>query len=539
MRRYADPAAALTELTAPGAEFEIHDESVRGATMPVFRHRHRSLRDLLAASAARGEAEYLVTADRRLTFAQHAAQAASLARALRDGYGVGKGDRVAVLAANCPEWVVAFWAAQALGAVVVAFNSWWSPREVAYALGHSTPSVVVADAARAQLLDGCRVPVLTVEEDLPRLVGDADAPLPQPRGNEDDPAVIVYTSGTTGRPKGAVHSHRNLLAVVEYLRLSDAVAAAAGAAGPHRYLLTSPLFHIASLHNLAVPRLATGSTVVMHQGAFDAARVLRLIESERVTHWGAVPTMAQRLLDAPDLDRYDLSSLTAVALASAPSSDALKRRLRQALPAAAHALVDSYGLTETSTSVAVAAGEVLRRNPGSVGYPTVTVAVEIRGPLSEALPEGEDGEIHVRSPFNMLGYWQDEEATESVLDGDGWLRTGDIGRLERGMLWLAARRSDLILRGGENVYPAEVEYCLEEHPGVAECAVLGSPHEDLGEEVAAVVVVRAEHGPTQAELHAFARERLAYFKVPSRWRLTREPLPRNATGKVLRRDLCW
>ncbi|MFE1782817.1 class I adenylate-forming enzyme family protein [Streptomyces sp. NPDC059506] len=535
MPQQTSPAEVLARLTGPGGEFEIHEEEVRGTRMPVFRDRERSLGRVLADSVRHGDAEYIVTEDRRITFARHAAQVASLARALREQHGVGRGDRVALLAANSPEWVIAFWAAQSLGAVTVAFNSWWSPREVAYALGHSRPSVVFADARRAAALEGADVPVLSMEEDVPRLSADPGVELPRVEVDEDDPAAILYTSGTTGRPKGAVHSHRNLVAVIGYHRLNDALAAALGAPGPNRYLLALPLFHIASLHNLAVPRLATGSTVVMYQGAFDADRVLRLVERERVTHWGAVPTMAARLLEHGGLDRYDLSSLTAFALASAPSSAALKERLREALPVARRSLVDSYGLTESCTSAAVATADLLERFPGTLGYPTVTVSVEVRDPLGQVLPEGEEGEIHLRSPFNMLGYWEDPEATEAAIGPDGWLRTGDIGTMRGGMLYLTSRRSDLILRGGENVYPAEVEHALDEHPDVAECVVMGLPHADLGQEVAAVVVLREGSPATEEELRAFLAERLAYFKVPARWKVTTERLPRNATGKVVRR----
>ncbi|MEV3960744.1 class I adenylate-forming enzyme family protein [Nocardia sp. NPDC050193] len=538
----------ITRLTGPGGRFEITVEEVLGATMPVMRNRGRAVGDLVAASRAWKDRDYLVTADRRLSYEQHADAVAALATALRDEYGVVRGDRVALLAANCPEWVTAFWAAQCLGAVAVGLNSWWMPREIEYGLGHSRPRVLIVDAKRAALLadiDTAEIAVLTVEEDLPRLVAArSGAELPRPEVAEDDPSVILYTSGTSGRPKGALHSQRNLLAVVDYHRFSDALAAAfTGRAysdtepSPLRYLLTSPLFHIASLHNLVVPRLATGSTVVMYQGAFAPDAVLGLIERERVTNWGAVPTMAARLLEHGDIDNYDLSSLTAFALASAPSSIALKDRLRQRFPFARDALVDSYGLTECSTAVAVATTAELEQYPGTLGRPVLTVSVEIRDPFGERVPDGTEGEVCVRSPFVMLGYWADEAATAAAITPDRWLRTGDFGVLEDGRLRLAGRRSDLILRGGENVYPTEIEQCLDEHPAVAECAVVGVPHEDLGQEVAAIVVVRPDTTVDEAQLHEYAAARLSYYKVPGRWRITADPLPRNATGKVIRRGL--
>lgn len=528
----ADPRQALT---APGGPCELRTEEVLGVPMTVFAHRARSLGDVLAASARHGEREYLVTADRRITFAEHARQVASVACAFRDEYGIGKGDRVAIAAANSPEWVVAFWATVSLGAIAVGYNAWWSRPELAYALGHTRPSLVVADSKRAALLDG--VPVLTVEEDIPRLAR-REVPLPSCVVAEDDPAVILYTSGTTGRPKGAVHTHRNLTSVIEFHRLNSEIARALGdPAEPsaRRYLLGVPLFHIAGLHNLVVPRLADGSAVVVHQGGFDAERVLRLVEAERVTNWGVVPTMAHRLLEHGDLERYDLSSLTAFTLGAAPSSPAFHQRLRAELPIAEQGLVDSYGLTESSTAISVANADDLAAFPGTVGRPIATVELEIRDAFGEVMPDGSAGEICVRSPFTMLGYWEDPEATAAAVDADRWLHTGDIGVLSEGQLRLTARRSDLILHGGENVYPAEVENVLAEHPAVRECIVLGVPHVDLGQEVAAVVVVSA---PVDAEeLRAFAAERLAYYKVPSRWRIGTEPLPRNVTGKVVRNQV--
>lgn len=552
MTASADPRLYLDEvvsrLTGPGGRFEIVEEEVLGASMPVMKNRGKAVGELLADSLRWGDRDYLVTADRRLSFAEHAAAAYSLARALRSDYGVEKGDRVAILAANTPEWVIAFWASQTLGAITVGLNGWWVPREIEYGLEHSRPKVLVVDAKRAEALadvDTTGITVLTMEEDLPRLIAQyPGAEPPRVDIDEDDPSVILYTSGTSGRPKGALHSHRNLLAVVDYHRFSDALLAAFtgrtysdDVPSDLRYLLTSPLFHIASLHNLVIPRLATGSAVIMHQGSFDVDKVLSLIERERVTNWGAVPTMASRLLGHDNLDKYDLSSLTAFALASAPSSIAFKDRLREKVPFARDALVDSYGLTECSTAIAVANSQDIEAFPGTLGRPIITVSLEIRDPFGEWLPDGVEGEVCVRSPFVMLGYWEDEEATAAAITPDRWLRTGDYGVIENGRLRLTGRRSDLILRGGENVYPTEIEQTLDEHPAVRECAVIGVPHPDLGQEVAAVVVLAEGASVTAEELREYAAERLSYFKVPTRWRITSDLLPRNATGKTVRREV--
>lgn len=545
MTTTSDPQAAAAQvlggLVGPSGPFEMVEEEVLGSLLPVFVHRRRALHELLAESVEHGDRTYVATADRRITFAEHAAQVASLARALRDEYGVGPGDRVAINAANSPEWITTFWATVSIGAISVAFNAWWSPREVEYGLEHSTPKLVVADRRRAAALTDASVPVLTIEEDVPRLAtAYPGAELPTADVAEDDPAAIVYTSGTSGRPKGAVHSHRNLLAVVEYHRMNDALMAAFGDPTDPRdrsYLLVLPLFHIASLHNLAIPRLATGSKVVLHEGAFDVDRVLSLVERERVTNWGAVPTMARRLLEHEDLSRYDTSSLRAFSLASAPSTPEFHQKLRAGLPFAS-SLVNSYGLTESCTGISAATPMDLADRPDTLGRPIIGVQVEIRGADGRPVAPGVEGEICVRSVYNMVGYWNDPDATARTIRADRWLHTGDIGSLdEQGRLSLSSRRTDLIIRGGENVYPAEIEGVLIEHPAVAEAMVLGIPHDDLGQDVAAVVVPREGEDPTEEQLREYVAERLAYFKVPTHWRFTRTPLPRNATGKIKRAEV--
>ncbi|MDF1604125.1 class I adenylate-forming enzyme family protein [Nocardioides sp. YIM 152315] len=547
MTAQTDPRLAaqriVADLTAPGAAFELVRESVLGAPTTLFAHRRRALHQLLAESVEHGDRTYIATLEERISFAEHAAMVSSLAHALREQHGVRPGDRVALAAANTPEWIVAFWAATSIGAVAVGFNAWWSARELSYGLEHARPVVVVADDKRRALLEevGVDVPVLGLDEVRRLAVAHPGAALPSAEVAEDDPAVILYTSGTSGRPKGAVHSHRNLLSVVEFHRMSDALLAAFGDPTDPRertYLLVMPLFHIGSLHNLAVPRLATGSKVALHLGSFRVDPIMRLVERERVTNWGAVPTMATRLLDA-DLSTYDTSSLTAFALASAPSSPQLKEKLRTRLPFAS-SLVDSYGLTESCTGVAVATPMDLAEAPGTLGRPIIGVELEVRDPDGRPLPAGVEGEICVRSAYNMLGYWEDELATTAAIRADRWLHTGDLGTLDdQGRISLSSRRSDLIIRGGENVYPAEVEGVLADHPEVAECIVLGVDHTDLGQEVGAVVVpaTGAQLDTLEERLREHAASGLAYFKVPTHWRFASTPLPRNATGKVIRREI--
>jgi len=540
LRRVPDARAeAVARLTAPGAAFEIVEEPVRGAAMPVFRNRYRSLHRLLVESARYGDAEYLVCDDLRLTFTEHLDRVASLAQELRSRYGIGKGDRVAILSANNAEWIMTFWAATALGAVTVGMNSQWSAREIEYGVELSEPSLIVADAPRRELLGTVDMPVLTVEHDIPAMsTAHPGAELPVPDVDEEDPAVILFTSGTTGRPKGATHSQRNMVAAVDFHRFNDALATELGRApGGRRFLLATPLFHIAALHNLAVPRLAFGDTAVITTGRFDIDRVLRLIERERVTNWGAVPTMVSRIVEHGDLSGYDLSSLQTISVSSAPSSAALKERLRQTLPVAGRSLGTTYGLTESSSAATIATAADLAERPDTVGTAVPTMSVEIRDGHGARVPDGVEGEICVRGPLVMLGYWNDPEATAAAIDDAGWMQTGDLGILEDGHLRISSRRSDLILRGGENVYPVEVENVLAEHPAVRECIVLGVEHPDLGEEVCAVAVVAEGDAVTAPDLEAFMVERIARYKVPSRWIFRTEELPRNATGKVKRADV--
>src|SRR5699024_2564504 len=424
-----------------------------------------------------------------MSFTRHYATVAALAVALREEYSIGKGDRVAVCAANSPERIVTFWASVSIGAVVVGMNSWWAAPEITHGLDLTEPTVLIADEPRRDLLGACGVPVLAIEHDI-RMLAErySGSQLPVTEVDEDDPAVILFTSGTSGSPKGVTHSHRNILAACWFHLFNDALATELGVPpGERRFLLSSPLFHIASLHNLAVPRLASGDTAVIHLGRFEPDRVLQLLEQERVTDRGAGPTMLTRLLDHPRLQHYDLSALRAPSVNSAPSGAAFKERVRDPFPGTAgQSLGTSYGLTESATAATVAGPDALASDPETVGHPVRTMHVEIRDNDGNRVPDGVEGEIHLRGPMVMLGYWCDPQATAAATAAGGWFRTGDLGTMYSGRLRISSRRSDLILRGGENVYPAEVEQQLETHPAVRECIVLGSPHADLGEEVAAV-----------------------------------------------------
>jgi acyl-CoA synthetase (AMP-forming)/AMP-acid ligase II len=537
---------SIARLTAPGAPFEIVEEEVLGERMSVFRTRPRSLREILAGSAAHGDREYLVHGDRRISFALHLRLVASTAQALRELYGVRPGDRVAILAANCPEWIVAFWATTSLGASVAALNGWWTQDEILFGVENSDPRVLIGDRKRLARVAShdVGVPVIEIESEFGKLLTHApQARVPEDPIAEDDAAVIRYTSGTTGRPKGAVNTHRGICGFVQTTMLNGArlmLAASARGAKPEANppalaaLVTAPLFHMSGLHAGAILMLAVGGKTVWRSGRFDAEDVLRLIEKERITTWAGLGSMAPLVLNHPRIGDYDLSSLRNLGSGGAPTSPTLLERMKQVSPVGARGRGLGYGLSESVASVSVIGGEELEERPTSVGRVQPTIRVEIRDPEGRALPEGREGELHVRSPYTMLGYWRNEEATRRAIKPGRWLATGDVGRIEDGYLYINSRARDMILRAAENIYPIEIEHRLEAHPGVAEAAVVGVDHPELGQEVKAIVVPKRGAPLDTRELARFVGEKLAAYKVPAHWELRSEPLPRNAAGKILK-----
>ncbi|MCP3983544.1 MAG: acyl--CoA ligase [bacterium] len=537
-----------TQLQGPGAPFEVGRAEVLGRTLSVFEQRMPSLRAVLEASVIHGDKECLLYEDRRISYAEHFRAVASVARTLAEDYGVGRGDRVAILAANCPEWIVAFWATTSLGAVAVGLNGWWARDEILFGLEDCDPRLLIGDRRRLERIRGVSLsfPVVEIESEFEALWNrDPDAPLPDQPIAEDDPAVIIYTSGTTGRPKGAVHSHRNIISLAGLqffhgLRVTLSTPIPEPQATlplPTVVLVNTPLFHASGLYTGAVTMLMSGATTVWMSGRFDPVRVMETIERERVTNWGPMGTMAHRVAFHPEVEDHDLSSLRGIGSGGAPMSPELQERIREVFPAASHSLGLGYGLTECTALATLIFGDELKTRPYSVGRALPTVEIEIRDEQGKPVPEGDEGGVFIRGPMVMLEYWRRPEATAEALIADGWLDTGDWGRLEEGYLYLNSRKRDLILRGGENVYPAEIELRLEAHPDVREVAIVGSDHLELGQEVKAVVVPEDGASPDPDALAEWVAETLAYFKVPSKWEFRYEALPRNATGKVMKHVL--
>jgi len=556
------PTTAEVEalLTGPGGAFEVALEEVGGISMKVFKARMGSLRDITALARGRGNETFIVFGDRRISFADFVDAADSVSATLVEN-GIAHGDRVAVLSANNPEWCMAFWGAVDIGAILVGLNGWWKTDEILYGLEDSGAKILIADRARFERIAGDldSLPnleaVFLVDADPSDFGGDArlhhfDDLLAKPGSGtptsaiaEDDPSVIFYTSGTTGRPKGAISTHRSMLSNLQgtlYSSIAGAMAnpGAATISGttPNASLLTSPLFHVAGCHSGLVVGLLAGIKIVMPVGRFVPTEAMRLIQEEKVTVWAAVPTMVWRVVEHAERHDYDLSSVVAMAYGGSPSAGELQRKIAETFPNV-KSTSNAYGLTESSSAVTINSGQENADRPNSVGRPLPVIDVRIVGADGGDVDPGETGEVWIKGPHIMPGYWNKPEATaESITDG--WLHTGDLGHVDSdGFLYITDRAKDMIIRGGENVYSVEIENRLVEHPDILDAAVLGVPHPTLGEEVKAVVQLAPGASLTVADVQTWVAETLANFKVPTYVDFTTETLPRNASGKLLKNVL--
>ena len=534
---------AHQQVFGSGAPFETGREAVLGEELEVYKQRHRSLVAMLESSQRHGEAEFIVDGEVRLTYVQHLTAVRAAALVLRESYDIQPGDRVAILAENRATWIIAFWATIWCGGIVTALNGWWTEDEIRYGLALTDPKLLIADAKRlARLADTPAMPVLNLDTEADLLLA-GEGSLPPAEVREDDPVLILFTSGTTGRPKGATVSHRGLIGFVQNTfanaMLRSKLAGAPPAAQPRPQtitLATAPLFHISGLQGAMLLGVSAGGKIVLRQGRFDPAHALQLMQDERVTSWGPLGDMAPRVLEHPNFDSYDLSSVQSVSFGGAPVRPDLTRRMRKAFPNARSTVSSGYGSSESVGTLYSIGGAEFAANPTSAGRLMPCVDAEIRREDGSICDVGEYGEIHARSPFVFLGYWNNPEATASALKPGRWLAMGDIGMIdEAGLLFINSRARDLILRGAENIYPVEIEQRLEAHLDVKEAAVVGVEHETLGQEVKAVVV--SDAALDADGLAAFVGEMLAPFKVPAHWDFRTAALPRNAAGKVLKDDL--
>ena len=551
--------AVVDRLTGPGGPFEIVTEDVLGVPTKVYRQRMRSMRELMEQNTPRADEEWLVQEDRRFTFGEHDRLARVVASRLAD-LGVGHGDRVALVSANVPEWVVTWWACAVAGAVVVPLNAWWKTEELEFGIVDSGAKVLIADERRIALVRDRLTEMRELEHvfaigdpgarpvrPFSELVDhDGDPGMPTNYVEEDDLLAILYTSGTTGQPKGATLTHRQAIANLQNIMVGGVAAKMRGEPPPEvgaelrsATLLVVPLFHVTGCLATMVLAYATGGKLVlMPVGRFDPDVAMRVIEREKITSIGGVPTVMWRILESPNLGRYDLSSVQRASYGGAPAAPELVERIEQVFPNLRKTLSTAYGLTETASVATLVSGEDYFAHPGSVGRPVPTVEVRVVTDDGIDAAPGERGEVWIKGPTVMArGYWRRPDANEAAFS-DGWFHTGDIGYLdEEGYLYLVDRAKDMIIRGGENVYSVEVEHVLFDHPDVVDAAVVGVPHRTLGEEVKAVVQLRPGSTATAEDLREFCRQHLADFKVPAYVEFRDEPLPRNPAGKVLKNVL--
>ncbi|MEN9746373.1 MAG: hypothetical protein RL729_845, partial [Actinomycetota bacterium] len=541
---------ANTAVTGPGQIFELIDGEVRGVKMKVFKNAPAHLGQVFAGSRGHGDKTFLVYEDEIITFAQAADRIDALASLLVNTYGVKKGDRVAVAMRNFPEWVMSFAAIISVGAINVSMNSWWTEDEMDFALEDSGANVLICDQQRFDIgaascvKKNVKVLVVRAEKPLPAGVDRWEEVLPlgdkHPGADisPDDDATILYTSGTTGRPKGAVSTHRAIISSIMAFSARNTIFQMSGTKlkdvdGPEvptSFILIVPLFHVTGCVPVMLSCFVAGlKLAIMYK--WDPEKALEMIEREQITNFVGVPTQSWDLVNSPAFEKYDTSSLRAVGGGGAPSPTSLVGKVNDKVKNGNPQL--GYGMTETNAFGPAITGSDYLSHPTSTGRASWPMFVEVRDENLKPVPTGQSGEIWFFGPMLIRGYWNRPDATAETIV-DGWLRSGDLGRLDAdGYVYVEDRVKDMILRAGENVYGAEVESAIYEHPAVHEAAVFGVPHERLGEEVGVAILPNDGMTLTPEELWAFLDAKIAKFKVPTQVVIMSEPLPRNAAGKFL------
>ncbi len=553
------------KLTAPGERFEIEEVTIRGARIKTWKNAPRTMRDVcLTGIKTFGPREFLVLEGDRVTYDAFGRAVSVLAKRLAAD-GVGKGDRVAVVMRNLPEWPVAFFAALTLGAIATPLNAWWTGPELEYGVADSQSKVLLIDGERygrlEEHLHNCpslkRIYVTRATEEIGHpLVQTLESVLGAPNDWKtlpdasfadvdiapDDPATIFYTSGTTGKPKGALGTHRNITtnligAAFSGIRgfLRRGVAPPAPDPNLQRVaLLVVPLFHVTGCHSTLCGNIFTGGKIVLMR-KWDAEEGMRLIEREKVNSTGGVPTIAWQIIEHPNRAKYDLSSLEVIGYGGAPSAPELVRKIGETFKGAQPG--NAWGMTETSAAFCGIGGEDYLRKPDSCGVCAPTGEMKIVGPKGETLGPNQVGELWAKGPQVVAGYWNKPDATRETFV-DGWVKTGDLAKLDdEDYCYIIDRAKDMLIRGGENIYCVEVENALYEHPAVMDAAIVAVPHRTLGEEPGAVVHLKPGAHATEEELRAWVAERLAAFKVPVKVVFWPEMLPRNQNQKILKTEL--
>ena len=549
---------AVATLTAPDQAFALNTVDIDGVSYRNFAAMPANLAQYFQIMLQHADKDFAVYLQERYTFAQGYQHSAELAAALQQRFAVGKGDRVAILSRNNPQWMMAFIGTINMGAVAVPMNAWWTTEELDYGFEDSGAKVVFADRSRVERLapiaakhglqiiaiddcSGLEVESTPVEELLREFAGAA---MPEVAMALDDPASIMYTSGSTGHPKGALSSHRGILSalyswmlmgVATKMSADDDAGENAGDAYPPSALVTIPLFHCTGSHSAFMLSLAVGrKMVIMHK--WDAQEALRLIEQERITWFNGVPTMSAELQAAAETTERDISSLAEIMAGGAARPPDQVEKITGTFKKSSAGI--GYGLTETNALGAVNAGAFYLANPQSTGrvVPAVT-DFRVEAEDGRELALGERGELCIKSPGNVLGYWNKPEATAEAFV-NGWFHTGDVAYMdEDGFVYIVDRIKEIIIRGGENISCIEVEAAIYQHPDIHEVAVFGLPDERLGEIVGAVIVLREGAEMTTDDLRDYLAQHLASFKIPAHVWFRAEQLPRIASGKIFKRQI--
>jgi len=543
----------VRQLTAPGAPFEIEERVIDGVAFKAYRHCAPDLRTLMAAGRQHGDRLFVQYPGVSLSYTQFWQQVDALATALQGHYKIGQGSSVAIAMRNRPEWLVAFTAIIQIGAVVVPLNSWGKGEELVQGLTDSDALLLIADAQRLAHVRqaGNPLPAIVVEPEgacddnsteWQHIMATFNGQAPEERPiAPTDPAILLFTSGTSGRPKGALFNHFNCcqsLMNVEFIGAStymtnQAAQDALLAEGtPPKTLLAVPLFHISGLFSQFIINLRHGRGLyIMYK--WDAREALRLLREEGITVLMGAPAMLLELLSLEDFSPDDATNVANISAGGAGTPDILHSlylsQTPRALPGA------GWGMTETGGTGAAFTGRYAVDYPGASGFPSPIVEFSFHREDGSVAEAGEPGELWIKSSAAIQCYRSGGSPDDIE---DGWLKTGDVGYVsEAGLLYLCGRVKDMVIRGGENIYPAEVEACLLEFPGCVEAAVVGLPSQRWGEELAAVIRLRNHASATAEAIRSHCGEHLAGFKVPEHIVFANEPLARNAVNKLLKAEI--
>lgn len=538
------------EITSPGGIFELEDIEIEGHSYRQYKHAPKTLLDVFNGARAHGDLEFIVYEGRRYSYNQFFAEVDALAASLQLDLGIGHGDCIALAMRNNPEWAVVYVAATIIGAIVVPVNSWGKAEELTYALEDSGSRILVCDEPRYRLISdrvetlGVTVLLVGAEPDQ-KGVQSFESLVAAGQGREYDipeispldDCVILYTSGSTGFPKGVLHrqvsacqSLMNMFYLGYLLMELEGPREFKGGADRETPMLTVPLFHATGLLGGLILPIHTGQKVVMMY-KWDAEKALQLIQDEKVTGLASVPAVIQDLLYHPGFDDFDTSSLIRVSAAGAATPAGLPELIREKCGEPSRSA--GWGMTESMAVGATMSGAVFDLSPDSAGIVAPITQMRFLDESGNEVEAVTGGEMEIRSITCTPGYWKKDEANAETFDADRWMKTGDVGRIdEDGFLHITGRIKEIVIRGGENIFPGEIEQVVYERPEVMEVVVFGVPDEAMGEELAMVIYLDPNAQLTVEELTAYLKERLAGYKVPRQVQFWDHPLPQNASGKL-------